>query len=78
MKHGGKICDELGLGPGSKGLTSPAVRGTADEVVKEDPVLDEPEHTPFRGLAATANYLSQDRMDIQFSAKEICRGMANP
>ena len=51
---------------------------TADEVAKEDPVLDKSEHTPFRGMAATANYLSQDLTDIQYAAKDFCRGMATP
>ena len=32
----------------------------------------------YRGLAATANYLSQDRFDIQFGSKELCRDMAHP
>ena len=32
----------------------------------------------FRAVAARANYLSADRIDIQFAVKEICRGMANP
>ena len=54
------------------------MRETADEVAKEDPVLDLSEHTASRGLAATPNYLSQDRTDIQYAAKEICRGMATP
>ena len=35
--------------------------------------MDKPEHSPFRRLAATANYL-----DIHFPAKEICRDMVNP
>ena len=34
--------------------------------------------TKFRGLAARANYLGQDRPDIQFATKEVCRGMARP
>ena len=34
--------------------------------------------TEYRALAARANYLAQDRADILFSAKEICRGMASP
>ena len=29
-------------------------------------------------MAARANYLGQDRPDIQFAVKEICRGMLNP
>jgi len=32
----------------------------------------------FRGLAARANYLSLDRVDIQYATKEICRDMATP
>ena len=32
----------------------------------------------FRGMAATANYSSADRVDIQFSAKELRRSMAGP
>ena len=32
----------------------------------------------FRELAARANYLAQDRSDIQYAVKEICRGMSRP
>ena len=34
--------------------------------------------TSFRALAARANYLSQDRPDIAFAAKELCRETAYP
>ena len=36
------------------------------------------EVTGFRGLAARANYLSADRKDIKFAAKEVCRFMSSP
>lgn len=36
------------------------------------------EATRFSAVAARANYLATDRPDIQFSVKEICRGMAKP
>ena len=36
------------------------------------------EATKFRVLAARANYLAQDRVDVQYAAKEICREMARP
>ena len=36
------------------------------------------EATRFRGMVARANYLAQDRIDLQFSAKEICRFMSSP
>jgi len=56
---------------------------------QEDKIVDEEnentheelggkEVSTYRGLAATANYLSQDRYDIQFGAKELCRDMAHP
>ena len=32
----------------------------------------------FRGIAARLNYLSMDRPDIMFAAKEACRLMAKP
>ena len=32
----------------------------------------------FRSLAARANYLAADRMDLQYAVKELCREMARP
>ncbi len=46
--------------------------------VKKEAKDEEVEGTRFRGLAARANFLAADRMDIQYSVKEACRGMANP
>ena len=40
--------------------------------------LAEKQFTRFRALAARANYLSADRTDILFAAKEVCRFMARP
>lgn len=36
------------------------------------------ESSVFRSFAARANYLALDRCDIQYSTKELCRGMAKP
>ena len=80
QKHVKKLMEDLGLDDGSKGLEAPA----ETEVIPEgfDPEDEEEasleEATRFRGLAATANFLSLDRMDIQFATKEICRCMAKP
>ena len=43
-----------------------------------DRVLTEVEAGWFRGAAARANYLAQDRFDLAFAAKELCRRMAVP
>eukprot|EP00969_Alexandrium_andersonii_P211678 9349463-Alexandrium_andersonii.AAC.1 len=40
--------------------------------------LDPAAGQSFRALAARANYLSADRPDLGFSAKECCRRMAAP
>ena len=32
----------------------------------------------YRALVARANYLSQDRSDIQYAVKELSRGMSQP
>ena len=32
----------------------------------------------YRAIAARANYLAQDRVDIQFAAKEISRFLSKP
>ena len=34
--------------------------------------------TQYRGLVARANYLAQDRADIGFAVKELCRYMSKP
>ena len=34
--------------------------------------------TPFRALAARANYLAADGPEFQYAAKEACRWMAEP
>ena len=34
--------------------------------------------TLFRGVAARCNYLSLDRPDLQYAAKDICREMSAP
>jgi len=62
----------------SKTLVVPFVRETREELTKEDEELSADVATEFRGLAARANYLSLDRVDIQYATKEICRDMAVP
>ena len=58
-------------------MATPGVKNSYQEFETDEP-LEEKLHTPFRGSAARGNYLSADRIDIQFAAKEICRSMAFP
>jgi hypothetical protein len=43
----------------------------------EDPLSDA-DSTKYRGLAARANFLAQDKPDIAYAVKELCRGMSKP
>ena len=46
------------------------------ETEENDDTLEKTEATRFRALAARASYLSQDRPDMMFASKEVCREMA--
>ncbi len=45
---------------------------------EEEVELDVAQSTEYRALAARANYLAVDRVDIQFAVKELCKSMAKP
>ena len=49
-----------------------------DEGSDQSPLLGKTESSLYRALAARANYLAQDRPDVQFAVKEIARRMATP
>ena len=73
-----KLLEELELdGDGVNGVVTPGVKVHAHQA-QMDSELREHEHTRFRALAARANFLSADRPDIIFAAKEVCRFMAKP
>ena len=79
-EHVRKLVEGIGLLADSNGLEKPAVKEAVEDV--GDPhwneELDPGDARLFRALAARANYLSQDRADIQYAAKEACRHMAAP
>ena len=72
-----KLLESLGLDDGCKARATPGQKPIVDKL-KDDKPLTIEDHTMFRALAARANYLAQDRIDLQFSAKEICRFMSSP
>ena len=64
---------------------NPAAKRQGAKAVKQlersanaDFLLSREEATLFRALSARANFLSQDRPDINFSTKELCREFAAP
>ena len=68
--------EEMGLMEDSKGVVSPIEMEAEEEQDGES--MDKREVTKFRGLVATANFLAQDRADVQFAVKEASRKMARP
>ena len=65
----------MGIDESSKGVVTPGVSATEGGQTGEIWVGGE---SLFRAVAARGNYLGQDRMDMQFAAKEISRFMSKP
>ena len=70
------MLESLKLEDARKGATL-GVKPLPGQILDGSPIPED-QHTNFRALGARCNYLAADRPDIQFSAKEICRWMANP
>ena len=68
------IITELGLGEGSKGVITPGVATTQKESDEDEGALNEELRRAYRGLVARANYLAQDRADIQFAVERAVTG----
>ena len=90
-KYAESIMKYCGVSGESKSLGGPGKKEESEEI--EDPEEEEDgedrekedlkelapkEAKEFRGMAATANYLGADRVDVQYSAKELCRMMSRP
>ena len=76
QRHREVLCREMGIKDNSKGVTIPCEDDNSAEDTTE--LLDSKNATKFRSMAARVNYLSLDRPDLQFAAKRVCQGMANP
>ena len=71
-----KLIRECGL-DGANSVATPGLKESSAQLA-EDKGLGTDLHTAFRAAAARANYLAADRLDVQFSAKEVCRWMSAP
>jgi len=71
-----KLIRECGL-EGANSVATPGIKETSAQIASDTP-LDDKIHTAFRASAARANYLAADRVDCQYSAKEVCRWMSKP
>jgi hypothetical protein len=77
-KHAELLIKGLGLEVDSAGVQMPcSVEHYALDGMESE-ALSREESSMYRQLAARANYLAQDRPDLQFAVKELCREMSSP
>ena len=73
-----KLLRDLKLtGDGVKGAATPGVKPTKEQHQQDQPLPRE-KVSPYRAVAARANFLAADRPELQFGAKEVCRWMSAP
>ena len=77
QRHADVIIDRMNL-QGAKGVKTPCEEEKAWEQEENSDELEPRKAKTYREVAARANYLAQDRPDIQYATKEICRGMCRP
>ena len=77
QRHGELIVRTQNLDE-AKEVGTPGEEGKPWKAEEEEEKLSEKPAREYRALAARANYLAADRMDLQFAVKEICRGMSAP
>ena len=76
QRHVEEVVKALGLGE-SKAAVSPGVRET-EQSAEDGEKLGASDTRWFRGLVAKLNFVAQDRPDIQYATKEVCREMSAP
>jgi len=65
------------LGDRAQPRTSPGIKGSSGADINLEPLPWDTMRL-FRACAARANYLGMDRVDVAFSANELCRRMSSP
>ena len=75
-RHAEIIIKEMGLSE-AKGVQTPGEKCEHNSET-EDQHMTAADATAYRGLTARAMYLSLDRPDLSFAAKELARSMAQP
>ena len=78
QRHVEIILEQLEL-QNAKSLTTPGVEDSTTPVEEGDELpLTGDLASLFRAITARANYIAQDRADVQYAVKELCRKMATP
>ena len=77
QRHAEIMVNMLNMG-NAKEVNTPGESRPWEEEKLSEQQLGESWATEYRAISARANYLAQDRPDIQFAVKEICRAMSSP
>ena len=77
QRHAEFVINALNLQE-AKPVSTPQEAQKPSKVTEEAQKLSQEKATEYRSLAARANYLAVDRIDIQYAVKEICRNMSDP
>jgi hypothetical protein len=75
QRHAEIIIRQLGLELFSNAVVTPGVTSNGGGNGRR---LGNKEASQYRAIVARANYLCQDRSDIHFAVKELCRTMSEP
>ena len=76
QRHAEIIVELLGLGEMNVRAEVPGEKLSVEEGDEDE--LSEGDIKRYQALVARANYLTQDRSDIQFCVKELARNMSSP
>ena len=75
QRHAEIIVAQMGLNDESRSANTPGQKHTGELEGEE---LKPDEARMYRGMVARANYLGEDRSDIQYAVKELSRNMSQP
>ena len=79
QRHAEIIARDAKISQSTKSVNTPGIKSASTlEEINLSKLLNPADGTLYRAIAARANYLSQDRSDIQFAVKELSRKMSNP
>ena len=75
QRHAELIIKDLGLDTSSNSVVTPGGKKDEEDMKKG---LDKKRELQYRANVARANYMCQDRSDVQYQVKELCRSMSSP
>ena len=75
QRHAELVLRDMGLSESSNSVVSPGGKRDEESMSQK---LDKQRALQYRANVARCNYMCQDRSDVQFQVKELCRAMSDP